>query len=55
MIAIAGQEAKHILYVGDDRRNDYDGAIAAGMKALLYAPSSNRDGCEMIETLLQLL
>jgi putative hydrolase of the HAD superfamily len=29
---------KQILYVGDDRGNDYDGARAAGLAALLYDP-----------------
>jgi putative hydrolase of the HAD superfamily len=29
---------QQILYVGDDRGNDYDGARAAGLAALLYDP-----------------
>jgi putative hydrolase of the HAD superfamily len=39
--AIAGLVAlppERILYVGDDRENDFEGARAAGMRALLYEP-----------------
>jgi putative hydrolase of the HAD superfamily len=38
-----GRDAGQILFVGDDRANDYDGARAAGLKALLVggeAPTS---------------
>src|SRR6478736_3784360 len=31
----AGCEAGEILFVGDDRANDYEGATAAGLQALL--------------------
>lgn len=55
MIAVAGQEARHILYVGDDPLNDYEGARAAGLRSLLFTPISNGDDCETIESLLQLL
>ncbi len=30
--------AAEILYVGDDRINDYDGALAAGLQAVLFDP-----------------
>jgi FMN phosphatase YigB (HAD superfamily) len=30
-----GLAAKEILFVGDDRANDYDGALAAGLQAAL--------------------
>jgi putative hydrolase of the HAD superfamily len=33
------REAATILFVGDDRTNDYDGARAAGLRALLYDPN----------------
>jgi putative hydrolase of the HAD superfamily len=36
--AAAGLPARQVLYVGDDRGNDYDGARAAGLVALLYDP-----------------
>jgi putative hydrolase of the HAD superfamily len=29
---------RSVLYVGDDRINDYDGARAAGLEALLFQP-----------------
>ena len=50
----AGHRAEQILYVGDDLRNDYEGALAAGMRALLLAPDSKADGCEVIQTLSHL-
>jgi putative hydrolase of the HAD superfamily len=33
-----GSPPEQILYVGDDRVNDFDGAQAAGMRALILAP-----------------
>jgi putative hydrolase of the HAD superfamily len=35
---LAGMDATNILLVGDDRVNDYDGARAAGMHAVLVDP-----------------
>ena len=55
VITVAEQAAEQILHVGDDRRNDYDGAIAAGMRAALLAPGSTEDGYSTIESLAQLL
>jgi putative hydrolase of the HAD superfamily len=55
MIAVAGQSAEHILYVGDDRRNDYEGARNAGMRAVLFSPESTNDDCQWIEKLSQLV
>jgi putative hydrolase of the HAD superfamily len=55
MIAVAGQSAEHILYVGDDRRNDYEGARNAGMRAVLFSPDSTNDDCQWIEKLSQLV
>ncbi len=34
----AGSSAEQILYVGDDPTNDYEGARAAGLQAVLFAP-----------------
>jgi putative hydrolase of the HAD superfamily len=34
----ANSPPEEILYVGDDRVNDFEGALAAGMRALLLAP-----------------
>jgi putative hydrolase of the HAD superfamily len=33
-----GQAADQVLHVGDDQANDYDGARAAGLHALLLDP-----------------
>src|SRR5262249_31835421 len=35
---VAGCEPAEVLFVGDDRGNDYDGATAAGMKAVFLDP-----------------
>jgi putative hydrolase of the HAD superfamily len=34
LVDLCGVEPSSILYVGDDRRNDYEGATAAGLRAL---------------------
>jgi len=34
----AGSSPEQILYVGDDPTNDYEGARAAGLQAVLFAP-----------------
>jgi putative hydrolase of the HAD superfamily len=39
LIRQAGATAEQILYVGDDRINDYDGARAAGLQAVLLDPT----------------
>jgi putative hydrolase of the HAD superfamily len=33
-----GLPPEQILFVGDDRRNDYEGALAAGLRAVLFDP-----------------
>jgi putative hydrolase of the HAD superfamily len=33
-----GLRSEQILFVGDDRRNDYDGAHASGLRAVLFDP-----------------
>ena len=38
VIAAAGCEPEHILFVGDDIENDYAGATAAGFRAVLLDP-----------------
>ena len=35
VITLAGCRADEILYIGDDRQNDYEGARSAGLQALL--------------------
>jgi putative hydrolase of the HAD superfamily len=35
-----GAQPHEVLYVGDDRRNDYDGARNAGLSAVLFDPRS---------------
>ncbi len=35
----AGCPAEQVLLVGDDRANDYDGARAAGLRAILFEPT----------------
>jgi putative hydrolase of the HAD superfamily len=36
--------AQSILYIGDDPANDYDGARAAGLRAVLYDPNAKHQG-----------
>jgi putative hydrolase of the HAD superfamily len=55
LIAIAGHDANAILHVGDDPRNDVEGARSAGLRALLYAPNLKCQLVESIEKLSQLL
>jgi putative hydrolase of the HAD superfamily len=40
----AGSPADQVLYVGDDRINDYEGARAAGLRAVLLAPRGGAIG-----------
>jgi putative hydrolase of the HAD superfamily len=35
---VTGLPPEQILFVGDDRRNDYDGARSAGLRAILFDP-----------------
>jgi len=50
----ASVEPGEILYVGDDRRNDYDGALEAGMEAVLLAPDGAEPGIRSIRSLTEL-
>lgn len=36
----AGSDPDQILYVGDDVRNDFEGAVAAGLRAVLLDPAT---------------
>jgi putative hydrolase of the HAD superfamily len=38
--AAVGRDAAEVLFVGDDFANDYEGALAAGLRALLLDPGS---------------
>jgi putative hydrolase of the HAD superfamily len=53
---VVGLPAGRILFVGDDRHNDYDGARAAGLRAVLFDPRGREAGVpEMIASLSELL
>jgi putative hydrolase of the HAD superfamily len=52
---LAGCPAGQILHVGDDRRNDVDGAMAAGFKAILFDPHTAVPGQDQIARLRDLL
>jgi putative hydrolase of the HAD superfamily len=47
--------AEHILYVGDDPRNDMDGAVSAGFSAILYDPLDRAEGRNRVRSLRDLL
>src|SRR5262249_7238665 len=42
LCALAGLPPAEILHVGDDRVNDYEGALAAGLRALLVGDGNGR-------------
>jgi putative hydrolase of the HAD superfamily len=44
-----------VLHVGDDQRNDVEGAIAAGLRAVLYDPHGTASGAPRIGRLRDLL
>jgi len=50
-----GLEPSHILVVGDDRMNDYEGAQAAGMHAILVDPTKTNSAAIRIHRLAELL
>ncbi len=53
---VAGCAASEVLFVGDDIGNDYEGATAAGMPALLLDPDDRHPGVpHRIASLSQLL
>jgi putative hydrolase of the HAD superfamily len=51
----AGWVPEHILFVGDQPENDFDGAKAAGMLALLYDPGGSHRTAASIVSLRELL
>ena len=56
MIRAAGCSAQQVLYIGDDRINDYDGGRAAGLRAILFDPNREGDaGARRIARLLDLM
>lgn len=55
LVQMAGCPAGDILYVGDDRRNDYDGAVAAGVRAVLFDPAGETTGIPVVRRLRDLL
>jgi putative hydrolase of the HAD superfamily len=52
---VAGCKPGQVLYVGDDRRNDYDGATAAGLRAVLFDPESRMNEAHVIRNLRDIL
>lgn len=55
LIQLAGYPAAEILHVGDDPRNDVDGATAAGLRAILFDPHATTSGPAQISQLRDLL
>jgi putative hydrolase of the HAD superfamily len=51
LVLTAQCEPGKILHVGDDRPNDYDGAIAAGLQAVLLDPDGKETGVRRISRL----
>jgi putative hydrolase of the HAD superfamily len=50
-----GRAPEQILFVGDDRGNDYDGARSARLNAVLFDPRGKELGVERIARLGELL
>jgi putative hydrolase of the HAD superfamily len=48
LCALAGLPPAQVLHVGDDRVNDYEGALAAGLRALLVGAGNGRSLHELI-------
>jgi putative hydrolase of the HAD superfamily len=46
VVKSAGYAPSEILFVGDDRENDYEGAIAAGLRAVLLDPKDKHPEIE---------
>jgi putative hydrolase of the HAD superfamily len=55
VVAIAGCSPREVLFVGDDLENDYEGAIAAGLEAVLLDPRGRSSVPRRIERLSDLL
>jgi len=52
---LAGCPAPQVLHVGDDHRNDVQGATAAGLRAILFDPRTATPGAVQIARLRDLL
>ncbi len=53
---VAGQEPEQVLFVGDDRRNDLEGAIASGFRGLLLDSQMKEEkGADRIRRLQELV
>jgi putative hydrolase of the HAD superfamily len=55
VVARSGCAPSEILFVGDDVRNDFEGARAAQMRAILFDPAGNVDVAERIAELSEIL
>jgi len=55
LVQLAECQAGEILYVGDDLQNDVQGAISAGLKAILYDPDGQSAEVPRIARLRDLL
>jgi putative hydrolase of the HAD superfamily len=55
VIRLAKCEAKEILFIGDDYRNDYQGALDSGMQSLLFDPKESSKLENRIQRLSDLL
>src|SRR5205823_3560051 len=55
LVRSAGCAAQEVLFVGDDLENDYDGAFAAGLEAVLLDPQGRSTVSRRIERLSELM
>lgn len=55
LVAAAGCDRSQLLYVGDDERNDLQGATAAGLRAVLLDPAAGSPGPNRIRRLRDLI
>ncbi|VTT99975.1 Haloacid dehalogenase superfamily enzyme, subfamily IA OS=Singulisphaera acidiphila (strain ATCC BAA-1392 / DSM 18658 / VKM B-2454 / MOB10) GN=Sinac_5298 PE=4 SV=1: HAD_2 [Gemmataceae bacterium] len=55
VVRLSGCDARQVAFVGDDVENDFDGARAAGLDAVLLAPRGNPDARRVIGELRELV
>jgi putative hydrolase of the HAD superfamily len=55
VVATTDYNANEVLYVGDDFRNDIEGATAAGLRAILFDPQATTSDSRRIRRLRDLL
>ncbi|WP_439622818.1 HAD-IA family hydrolase [Gemmata sp.] len=55
VVRLAGCDARQVAFVGDDVENDYEGARAAGLDAILLAPRGNFDAKRVVNELGDLI